>query len=222
VRFESVGEGEDFVADVVFDADGLVLDYPGIATGVRPAAAESARAYIRWVTSWMRSLTAGHHAGRGLTLCVVLVLGLAGCGAGGRLSATTSTTTPNPPPPHRARRFVSTPANALVTMRRLSPKSLMWQTLFVRRDGSGVLTSLIGEISGAPQRPFRLSGTQLARLHHLVAAARPVRARSSGSGDFLYTLSISGAPASSLEGQMPRQLSALVGYLGGLMTTYCC
>jgi hypothetical protein len=32
VRFEATGEGEDFVADVQFDDDGLVLDYPGIAT----------------------------------------------------------------------------------------------------------------------------------------------------------------------------------------------
>jgi uncharacterized protein len=32
VRFEAVGEGEDFVADIQFDDDGLVLDYPGIAT----------------------------------------------------------------------------------------------------------------------------------------------------------------------------------------------
>jgi hypothetical protein len=32
VRFEATGEDDDFVADVVFDADGLVVDYPGIAT----------------------------------------------------------------------------------------------------------------------------------------------------------------------------------------------
>jgi hypothetical protein len=32
VRFEAVGDGEDFVADVLFDDDGVVLDYPGIAT----------------------------------------------------------------------------------------------------------------------------------------------------------------------------------------------
>ncbi len=33
VRFEATDEeGDDFVADVVFDADGLVVDYPGIAT----------------------------------------------------------------------------------------------------------------------------------------------------------------------------------------------
>jgi hypothetical protein len=82
--------------------------------------------------------------------------------------------------------------------------------------------SLIGEISGAPQRPFHLSGPQLSRLHHLVTAARPVRASSQGSGDYLYTLMMSGAPASSLEGRMPKQLSALVGYLSGLMTRYCC
>jgi hypothetical protein len=34
VRFEAVGEGEDFVADVQFDSDGLVVDYPGIATRI--------------------------------------------------------------------------------------------------------------------------------------------------------------------------------------------
>jgi hypothetical protein len=31
VRFEAVGEGDDFEANVVFDAHGLVVDYPGIA-----------------------------------------------------------------------------------------------------------------------------------------------------------------------------------------------
>jgi uncharacterized protein len=35
VRFESVGEGEDFSAEVVFDADGLVIDYPEIAHRLR-------------------------------------------------------------------------------------------------------------------------------------------------------------------------------------------
>ena len=31
VLFESIGQDEDFVAEVVFDDDGLVVDYPGIA-----------------------------------------------------------------------------------------------------------------------------------------------------------------------------------------------
>lgn len=35
VRFEFVGEGEDFVADIVLAANGLVVDYPGIATRIR-------------------------------------------------------------------------------------------------------------------------------------------------------------------------------------------
>jgi hypothetical protein len=35
VRFEAVGEGEDFVAEIVFAANGLVVDYPGIATRIR-------------------------------------------------------------------------------------------------------------------------------------------------------------------------------------------
>ncbi len=34
VRFQAVGEGEDFVADVQFDSDGLVVDYPGIASQI--------------------------------------------------------------------------------------------------------------------------------------------------------------------------------------------
>ncbi len=34
VRFEAVGEGDDFVADVQFDSDGLVVDYPGIASRI--------------------------------------------------------------------------------------------------------------------------------------------------------------------------------------------
>jgi hypothetical protein len=36
VRFEATGEGDDFVADLVFDADGLVIDYPTIATRLGP------------------------------------------------------------------------------------------------------------------------------------------------------------------------------------------
>jgi hypothetical protein len=35
VRFEATGEGASFVADIVFDADGLVVDYPGIASRIR-------------------------------------------------------------------------------------------------------------------------------------------------------------------------------------------
>jgi uncharacterized protein len=34
VRFEAIGEGEDFAADVQFDSDGLVVDYPGIASRI--------------------------------------------------------------------------------------------------------------------------------------------------------------------------------------------
>jgi hypothetical protein len=35
VRFQSFSEGADFAADVVFDPQGLVVDYPGIATRIR-------------------------------------------------------------------------------------------------------------------------------------------------------------------------------------------
>jgi uncharacterized protein len=35
VRFEAFGEGVDFAADVVFDPQGLVVDYPGIGARIR-------------------------------------------------------------------------------------------------------------------------------------------------------------------------------------------
>jgi hypothetical protein len=35
IRFEAVGEGDEFAAEVIFDADGLVIDYPGIASRIR-------------------------------------------------------------------------------------------------------------------------------------------------------------------------------------------
>jgi hypothetical protein len=37
VLFEAVGDGADFRADIQFDSDGLVLDYPHVATRIRPA-----------------------------------------------------------------------------------------------------------------------------------------------------------------------------------------
>ena len=39
IRFESVGPGEDFAADVRFDAEGFVVDYPGIARRLGAGAA---------------------------------------------------------------------------------------------------------------------------------------------------------------------------------------
>lgn len=107
-------------------------------------------------------------------------------------------------------------------MRRFSPVSEMWQSVFVRPDGSGVLTSLIGEIAGAPQRHFRLSSSRLERLRHLIATARDVRSRVSGPGDYVYSLHIGGEPPLSLEGKLPKRLSPLVAFLGKLMLTYCC
>ena len=35
IRFEAVGDGEPFMADIAFDVEGLVVDYPGIARRVR-------------------------------------------------------------------------------------------------------------------------------------------------------------------------------------------
>jgi hypothetical protein len=37
IRFEAIGDDEDFEAELIFDADGLVIDYPGIARRIRAA-----------------------------------------------------------------------------------------------------------------------------------------------------------------------------------------
>ena len=107
-------------------------------------------------------------------------------------------------------------------MRRFSPVSLMWQTVFVQPDGRGLLTSLIGETGGAPHRAFRLPASQLATLRRLIAGARSVKPRPSRPGDYLYTLHIPGEAQFSFEGPMPSRLSALINFLDGLTLTYCC
>jgi uncharacterized protein len=48
VRFEAVGEGEDFVADVHFDSDGLVVDYPGIASRCDVSSIRDSRVSSIW------------------------------------------------------------------------------------------------------------------------------------------------------------------------------
>ncbi len=112
---------------------------------------------------------------------------------------------------------------ALVTMRQYSPESLLWQTVSVRADGSALLTTLIGEISGAIRKPFRLPPDQTARLRRLVAAARPVARPASGDPRAeLYTLHISGMPSANIQGRMPKPLAALVHFLSGLMLSQCC
>lgn len=122
----------------------------------------------------------------------------------------------------QAHKFIPPPANAIVSMRRFSPVSLMWQTIFVRPDGNGLLTSLIGEIGGAPHKAFRLSAGQLATLRRLLAATRSVKPGPSRSGPYLYSLHIAGATPISVEGPMPMRLTQLVNFLNGLMLTYCC
>lgn len=120
------------------------------------------------------------------------------------------------------RSYIKPPADAVVTLRRFTPVSLMWQSVFVRPDRSGVLTSLIGEVGGAPQRKFRLSSSQFGRLSHLVAVARHVQHGVSGSGDYIYYLRIGREPLRSFQGKIPVQVRPLFSFLGGLMLTYCC
>lgn len=87
-----------------------------------------------------------------------------------------------------------------------------------------MLTTLIGEISGARRTWFQLSAPQTARLRRLVAAARSMPPSRPGIAPRaeLYTLHISGERSENIQGPMARPLASLVNYLSGLMLTYCC
>jgi hypothetical protein len=163
-----------------------------------------------------------------LVACLVLALvpTLASCGDNGKARSVTRDTTASAgakmtasAQPHT---FIPPPADAIVTMRRFSPVSLMWQSVFVQPDGNGLLTSLIGETAGAPHRRFHLSARQLATLRRLITAAKPVKTGPSSRGDYLYTLHIAGEASVSFEGSMPTRLRQLVDFLSALMLTYCC
>ncbi len=144
---------------------------------------------------------------------------IAGCGGNGHTPAHRTTARSSSP---RAVAYSVKPG-ALVTMRQYSPESLMWQTVSVNADGGALLTTLIGEISGAIRKSFRLPPGQAAVLRRLVAAAR--RAATPADSDpraELYTLHISGRPAANIQGRMPKPLAALVRFLSALMLTHCC
>lgn len=167
----------------------------------------------------------GAFSAAAVIVCLSAGLTLAGCGTTTKRQTATRRTTISAAPQIRAARahtFIAPPANAIVSMRRFSPTSLMWQTIFVRPNGSGLLTTLIGEEAGAPHRPFHLSPRQLASLRRLIAAARPSKPGPSRPGPYLYTLHIPGKAAFSLEGPMPKPLHALVAFLDGLTLAYCC
>jgi hypothetical protein len=158
-------------------------------------------------------------------VCLSAALALSGCGGAAERQTVTRRNTISAAPQIRAARahtFIAPPANAIVSMRRFSPTSLMWQTIFVRPNGSGLLTTLIGEEAGAPHRPFQLSARQLASLRRLVEAARSAKPGPSRPGPFLYTVHLPGEATFSLEGPMPKPLHALVAFLDGLTLTYCC
>jgi hypothetical protein len=148
--------------------------------------------------------------------CTGVITVAAGCGGHSASRHATASV-----PAHRAA-FIRPPASAVVALRRFSPKSLMWQSVFVRPDGSGVLTSLVGEISGAPQKPFRLSRAQVGTLQRLIATARTEKPPTGSNGDYIYSLHIAGRPAQGFGSPVPGPLGSLVNFLGGLMYTYCC
>jgi hypothetical protein len=156
-----------------------------------------------------------------LTLVLLLALILTGCGAAARTTSTIRSGLRVRAP----KVFVHVPGQALVAMRQYDAKSLLWQTIFVRRDGSGVLTTLIGEIGGAPQRSFQLPSGELTSLRRLIEA---VRANGHGSGSdaledgFVYSLHIEGLPSQNAGGAAPKPVAKLIDFLSGLTLTYCC
>lgn len=166
---------------------------------------------------------------KNLAGALLAVLALAGCGGATRATAPARTTTADvPAESHASRHDISdtrflNPGRPLVRMRQYSPESLMWQTVWVKSDGSGVLTTLIGEQVGARQRPFTLPPGQAALLRRLVAAARGVAPpRHPDVKATLYTLTISGERSENVQGAMAKPLAALVSFLSGLTLTYCC
>jgi hypothetical protein len=167
----------------------------------------------------------------GPCILALFALALAGCGSSSRSAASHTVSSPTagvPAEAHAGKHDVSdtrflNPGRPLVRMRSYSPESLMWQTVWVTRDGSGVLTTLIGEQVGARQRPFHLSAAQAQLLRRLVGAARGVSPpRHPNPKATLYTLAISGKPSENVQGAMARPLAALVNFLSGLMLDYCC
>jgi hypothetical protein len=157
--------------------------------------------------------------GRAAVAAALSTVVIAGCGRSG----TARPHKPVSPAPGKGIVAYSALRAAVVTMRQYSPESLMWQTVSIDGNGTGVLTSLIAEISGAVRRSFHLPAPQAARLRRLLGAAR--RAPSPRGRDpraELYTLHISGEPTAAIQGSMPKPLRALVSYLSGLMLTYCC
>lgn len=147
------------------------------------------------------------------------VIAITACGSNGHGSTQQTTTRAS----SQTAVSYSVERGALVTMREYSPESLLWQTVSVRADGSALLTTLIGEISGAIRKPFQLPPDQTARLRRLVAAARPVARPASGDPRAqLYTLHISGMPSANIQGRTPKPLAALISFLSDLMLAHCC
>lgn len=155
----------------------------------------------------------------GATAVVALSL-LSGCSGGGRVGTVdkhTQTSTRRIAPP-----LVTQPTRAIVTMRALTPQSMHWELVSINARGSGILTTLIGEL-GAVGRHFRLPPRQAARLRRLVHNARgapvpPVK----NAHSTLYTLHIVGTASENVQGGGPKPTMALVNFLSGLMQEYCC
>jgi hypothetical protein len=180
-----------------------------------------------------------------LTASLVLALLAAGCGADARHPAAraappvskTATTTPTQAAAGQSgpsvtaaschalplnHPFVNAPADALVQLKQ-EPPGMVWQSIFVRPNGTGIVTTLVGEIVGAHQDPFRLSAAQFATLKRLIAATRTSARKSPAVNHtgYLFLLQLHGRSPSSFDGDTPTRYGALVRFLAGVMYVHC-
>jgi hypothetical protein len=157
---------------------------------------------------------------------------LAGCGAShkpqadaGPAHASPAHTVPgaHASPAHTvpARAVPGRSAPQIVYMRRI--EGLLFQTIVVRRDGSGEIGKLVGEINGVQFRPFRLARGQLAYLKRLLtqaAHANHAPALGPANVSLSYIVSTKGWTLRASAGHVRPQLAGLVGLLSGLIDRY--
>lgn len=132
-----------------------------------------------------------------------------------------------PPAPHR----VTTPvtnrvignshAPQLIEMRRIDGAT--WQTVIVRKDGTGDVGIFIGERAGTKHRSFRLGGRELGQLERLAAVAKQTPEKSyfgTPAPSTVYIIYVQRHILQVGTGHEPRQLTPLTGILGGLIDQY--
>lgn len=99
----------------------------------------------------------------------------------------------------------------------------MFQTVTVRRDGTGEVGQLIGEISGVKRKPFRLTRAQFAQLRRLLAEASRAPHNPHlvpSQNPFQYQVLTRNWDFVASKGHVPAAMAGLVNTLSGLIDRY--